>query len=311
MRIAIKGAESAWVIDDIVKDYKKHSRHKIVGINENPDVFWCVNSFSFPQIISQIPSSCTSYLQLHHINELQIEQYDFESFNKADGCIVPNKITEKQAKQYLDIPVYRIPYWVLSKALVKREEEKIAELRRDINPDSKMLIGSFVKDGNGKIGETPKLAKNPELFIEVVESLNKQITGGVKIVLAGYSRKYVTSELTKRNIPFLYFERYIQNISCLYDTLDYYISTSKFEGGPQSVLEASYRQVKILSTPVGLAPEILHSNCLCQTVEEFVNAVKKNVDERDYNYQNVQKYLPNKIVPRFDRLFETGEANEP
>jgi glycosyltransferase involved in cell wall biosynthesis len=308
MRVAVKSPNGRWIIDDIVSDYKKHTKHQIVGLSELPDVFWCANTFSFPHIRDQIPPSCKSYLQLHHINEEQLDEYNFEEFNKANGCIVPNKITEILAKKHLSIPICRLPYWILSRALIPTDKNKIEGLRKELNPENKLLIGSFVKDGNGKIGETPKIAKNPNLLINALELINKQITGGIKVVLAGYSRKYVVVELSRRQIPFVYLERY-SDINSLYDILDYYISTSKFEGGPQSVLEASYRKVKILSTPVGLAPEILHSNCLCQTAEEFVNAVTKNIDEREFNYQSVQAYLPEKIVPRFDELFETGGRN--
>jgi len=308
VRIALKSQEAGWVIDDIVADYKKHSRHEIVGLGDKPDVFWCVNLFSFPQMLGQIPKGCKKYLQMHHINEDQINEYNFDAFNRADACIVPNKITEAQAKKYLDIPIYRIPYWLLSKTMVPSDEEKVAKLRRKQLKGIELLIGSFVKDGNGKYGSTPKIAKNPDLLIEVLEMLNVEVPEGITAILGGHCRKYVASQLDLRGVNRSYLMHY-PDINSLYDILDYYISTSKSEGGPQSILEASYRKIKILSTPVGLAPEILHPNCLCRTAEEFSKAVVQKIDECEYNYQSVQGYLPEKIIPKFDDLFETGELH--
>jgi len=308
MRIALKGQGVGWVVDSIVDDYKKFSRHEIVGLGDKPDVFWCVNLFSFPQMLGQIPKGCKKYLQMHHINEDQIDEYNFDVFNRADVCIVPNKITEAIAKEFLDIPVYRIPYWLLSKTMVPSDKEYVAELRREQLTGIELLIGSFVKDGNGKYGSTPKIAKNPDLLVEVLDRLNLEIPEKIKAVLGGYCRKYVANELDLRGVPCTYLMHY-PDINSLYDILDYYISTSKYEGGPQSVLEASYRKIKILSTPVGLAPEILHSNCLCRTAEEFSKAVVQKIDECEYNYQSVQGYLPEKIIPKFDDLFETGELH--
>lgn len=303
MRIAVQGSDSRWVIDNIVDDYRKYTRHQIVSVNDSPDIFWCVDTFSLEKSIRLIPSSCKTYVQVHHINEAQISDYNFSVLNKAFACIVPNKITEQTIKKYLNIPVHRIPYWVLSSVLQKGNEESINALRKEINFDNKLLIGSFVKDGNGKTGETPKIAKNPEMLVDVLFRLNNHFKGNIGAVLGGYSRKYVVKELERLKIPFVYLERY-KDLNSLYDILDFYVSTSRYEGGPQAVLEASYRKVKILSTPVGLAPEILHVNCLCENALNFVESIIRNIDEREYNYCSVQKYLPDKIVPLFDNLFE-------
>lgn len=301
MRVAIKSQGAGWVIDSIAKDYRKYSRHDIVGIEKDPDVFWSIDLFSFPTIYPSIPKSCKSFVQVHHIDETKIKEYDFATINKATACIVPNKITEKVASKYIKVPIYRIPYWILSQSLKPADEIAKSSLKTILGKDGELLIGSFVKDGNGKKGGTPKGSKGPELLVDILVELSKK--KNIKAVLGGYARDWVVSILIKHNIPYIYLEKY-EDINSLYDCLDYYFVTSRSEGGPQSILEASYRKVKILSTDVGIAPEILHSGCICNSVDDFVDKIVNKEDHTKYNYESVQAYLPEKIISKFDDLFE-------
>jgi hypothetical protein len=83
--------------------------------------------------------------------------------------------------------------------------------------------------------------------------------------------------------------------------VDWYLVTSRVEGGPQSILEASYRKTKILSTMVGLAPEILHPNCLCFNKDDFCCKILSNVNQAEYNYNVVvNNYIPSVLIPKWD-----------
>lgn len=300
MKIALKSQGSGWVIDNIVNDYKKHTRHKIVEICDRPDVIWSIDLFSFPLVVNSVHKKCKKFVHVHHIDESKIEQYPWRAVNKADAIIVPNKITELIVSKYSNIPVHRIPYWLLSDRMKSVDFFSKNYLKDSIGNNYK-LIGSFVKDGNGRYGETPKLSKGPDILIEVLSKLAKEID--IKVVLAGYGRKWILQKLIHNNIKYVYFERY-KDINLLYDCLDYYLVTSRVEGGPQSILETSYRRVKVLSTNVGIASEVLRSNSICNCSDEFVNKVINKFDDIDYNYDSVQNYLPNKVIPIFDNLFE-------
>ena len=300
MKVAIKSQNAGWVLDSIVKDYKKYSRHDIVNLDQDPDVFWSVSLFSYPSIASQIPKGCKKVLQMHHIDESKLGEYNFKVFNTADACLVPNKITEAVAKKYMKIPIVRIPYWLLSFAMSERNDVEIERVKGEIS-DGEILIGSFVKDGNGTVGKTPKLSKGPDILIDVLDKLSQKMK--IKVVLAGYSRQYLIFHLKEKKIPYIYLQKY-KDINTLYDCLDWYLSTSRYEGGPQSVFEASYRNVKILSTRVGIAPEILHPNCICASSEDFVDKVMLGIDEKVYNKDVVKKFTPDKIVPLYDDFFE-------
>jgi len=300
MKIALKSQGSGWVIDNIVNDYKKHTRHKIVGICDAPDVIWSVDLFSFPLIVNSVANKCKKFVHVHHIDESKIEQYPWRAVNKADAIIVPNKITEFIVSKYVNVPVYRVPYWLLSDRMKPVDFFSKKCLKESIGNDCK-LIGSFVKDGNGRYGETPKLSKGPDILVEVLLKLANDFD--IKVVLAGYGRKWLEQRLIRSNIKYVYFERY-KDINSLYDCLDYYLVTSRVEGGPQSILETSYRKIKVLSTNVGIASEVLRSDSICNCSNDFVSKIVNKFDDVDYNYNSVQNYLPNKIIPMFDKLFE-------
>jgi glycosyltransferase involved in cell wall biosynthesis len=72
-----------------------------------------------------------------------------------------------------------------------------------------------------------------------------------------------------------------------YAGLDYYICTSRAEGGPYPVLEAMSCACVVISTPVGVVPEVIKSGengflLNEETIaEDFVNIVKQTA--RDYS----------------------------
>ena len=51
-----------------------------------------------------------------------------------------------------------------------------------------------------------------------------------------------------------------EEINELYNILNLYIVASRYEGGPQSILECSLTRTPIISTDVGIASEILSPN---------------------------------------------------
>lgn len=299
MKIAVKTPNTKWVLDEIAKDFCQYTQHEIVTNFEKADLIWCVDVFSFGSVAK---FNCKKVVSFHHLVEESIKEYNFDQLNEADYFIVPNDITKRDMSSRIKKPIYKLPYWLLSKSIVTRDDYRVRELREAICPNNEILIGSFVKDGNGRDGSTPKIAKNPDLFIKILDGLK---TLNIKVLLAGYAREYVRKHLDRLQIPYVYYPK-CPDLNVLYNCLDWYLVTSKYEGGPQSILEASFRNVKILSTNVGMAPEVLHKDCICNDYIEFVDRIKNNVDHRDYNCNEIlTKYMPYQVVPRYDSLFES------
>ena len=73
----------------------------------------------------------------------------------------------------------------------------------------------------------------------------------------------------------------------------------------EGLKQAPYHKVKILSTDVGLAPEVLHEDCICKNAEDFIQRFNR-VDRVQENYDNVcANYLPKTVIKNLDDFLET------
>ena len=79
-----------------------------------------------------------------------------------------------------------------------------------------------------------------------------------------------------------------QNLNELYNILDLYIVSSRYEGGPQSILETAMTRTPIISTDVGIASEILDKKSIFN-----MNNYKDAVPNTDISYQNAKDEVPN------------------
>lgn len=139
-------------------------------------------------------------------------------------------------------------------------EPKVSPLRRRLGiPDDVTLIGSFQKDSPGWDDSTePKLIKGPDILVEAAQRLHREEE--VYFLLLGPARGYVTSKFDEYGIPYthVYLEDYTE-IPKYYNLLDLYLITSRSEGGPKAIPEGLATGTPLVSTRVGMAPDILTS----------------------------------------------------
>jgi len=124
-------------------------------------------------------------------------------------------------------------------------------------PDGKVVVGSYQKDGNGwKEGLIPKLIKGPDVFCDIVENLAKN--KDIFVLLTGPARGYVKKCLDKAGISYHHdFLKNPNDVSLYYKMTDIYIVASREEGGPKQILESMASGVPIVSTRVGMAPDVI------------------------------------------------------
>ncbi len=290
MNILVQGEGTGWVLDNIVADYKKYTRHNIVS--KNPDLVWCV---SMQKASTVIQYKCKKVISIHHIDKYQYSQYPpiFKYINKYfDYCISPCDSTIIEASCDISIPFMKIPYWVLSDRMNNIDSKSNAE---------QIVIGSFIKDS---WGYKPKMSKGPDVLIKAILQMNQQ--HNIKILLTGIGgRQYVRQALDRAGVKYDFLNN-IADINDAYNQIDWYFITSKYEGGPQSVLECAYRKIKILSTNVGMASDVLHKDCIYNDVNELVVKFNKVVDRTEFNYKSVcDNYTPSKIISYLDDFFDT------
>lgn len=291
MRLYLQKEGSGWIIDNQVSDYARFTRHEVVS--ETPDVAW---GLSLPHVSALRKYNCTKVQTVHHIDEGKIDTYKeiFAYINSdVDFVIVPNKFTKAQAQKYISKPIFELPYWLLSSF-----RDNVPQRSTDINLP--ITIGSFQKDSN--LAGVPKLIKGPDILAEVLKEIHR--THKIRVLLGGFKRKYIISKLEKYGIPYKFKERH-PDVRDLYDKCDWYFVTSRVEGGPQAVLEAPYRGVKILSTDIGMASDVLHPDCICNTVDDFVNKFKSGLDKTDWIKTNIDNnFSPEVVVNRIDNFLE-------
>ena len=128
--------------------------------------------------------------------------------------------------------------------------------RLGIRPEQ-VVIGSFQKDGVGwGEGLEPKLIKGPDVFLQVIDRLRKQVP--LFVLLTGPARGYVRRGLEQMGVAYrhVYLNSYAE-VAPYYHPLDLYLVTSREEGGPKAVMESMATGVPLVSTRVGMAADLI------------------------------------------------------
>lgn len=163
-------------------------------------------------------------------------------------------------------------------------------------PADAFCIGSFHKDGTGwEEGLEPKHIKGPDVFLKVIERLRNNYK--VHVLLTAPARGYVIQGLEKMGIP--YTHHVLKDYPAIvdyYHALDAYIVPSREEGGPSGVLEALACGVPLVSTRVGLAPDVVEhdvSGLLLESedVEGLAASLASLVDSKQEAHRLAQNGL--------------------
>ena len=149
------------------------------------------------------------------------------------------------------------------------DEQKTARVSLNI-PDHVFLIGSFQKDGEGwGEGLKPKLIKGPDLLAGALSFL-KESGVPIFLLLTGPARGFVKNVCDALGVPFLH--RRVKSHAELvefYHALDCYIVSSREEGGPMGLTEAMSSGVPVVSTRVGMAPDVISNNRNGFLIDDF------------------------------------------
>lgn len=199
-----------------------------------------------------------------HISEQDSYRTRFISFlnSAVDRVHTASSITEQKLLRFgiQKKKLIRIALDVDLKSFFPLEEKEKKLLRKQLGlPTDTILIGSFQKDGNGwGLGLEPKLIKGPDIFCDAVETIAKKYP--IHIVLTGPARGYVKRRLEQSNIPFshTYLKNYAE-VARYFQAIDLYLICSREEGGPKAILESMATGVPLVSTRVGMAPDIIEN----------------------------------------------------
>jgi glycosyltransferase involved in cell wall biosynthesis len=178
----------------------------------------------------------------------------------------------------LGLPAIHIPYTIDPDLFFPINDK--AALRREFGiPKDAYVIANFHRDTEGADLRTPKVQKNPEFMIATLRRLREQRIP-FHVLIAGPRRHWIREALRHEGMAFTFVGKEVggddfgsnildrATLNRLYNAADLYLIPSRWEGGPQSAMEAAACGCKILSVPIGVGRDILEPKSLFRTSAE-------------------------------------------
>jgi len=259
MKIFALKPNEDWVVDRMVDEWYAANPDISTHDPNEADIIWLTAGWCWKHIPRHLLESKIVVCSVFHIDPDKFgpdAQRDFlarEQF--VDWYHTISGPSAAQISERAQKPVYIQPFWINQRLWCPLPKADCRE-KHDLPKDG-YLIGSFQRDTEGHDLITPKLAKGPDIFCDVVEELAKK-KKKLSVVLGGWRRQYVIKRLETAGIQYKYFERPdFKTVNELYNALDLYVVGSRYEGGPQALFECAANQTPIISTPVGYAQSVL------------------------------------------------------
>lgn len=291
-----------WICDRFVDEWDSMSPKATMNPGE-ADVIWLLSDWCWRRVPRRMLEQKRVVTTVHHIVPSKFDATARADFAERDEITtvyhVPCEPTRQQVSLLTDKPIHVIPFWVNGSIWRRHEGSQRDTLRRVYAlPPHAYLIGSFQRDTEGSDLVSPKLEKGPDIFCDAIIEIAAH-RSDVFVVLGGWRRQYVEGRLLAAGVPYKKFERSTLNvIKDLYCTLDMYLVTSRYEGGPQAIVECAALEVPIVSTPVGMAQSILHQTSVGPNVTTLI-------PNTEHARQMVEPLLLPKGLDAFHNLFET------
>lgn len=241
---------------------------------------------AWPAAVSAIPAGAlcgkTVVCQADNPPAFYLGDDVFAAAAKRVSLWIPRSGEALSQFRCLGLPAARVPYCV--DPGVFRPLSDRAAIRRSLGlPEKAFVIGNFHRDSEGADLGRPKRQKGPDLFLQIARGLKERVPGMV-VLLAGPRRHWLLRVLRAADIPVVFagrepgegddFQDNVlprERLNELYQALDVCVVSSRWEGGPYSVLEALAAGTPVISTPVGTARDVLPQACLFRSVGEAVD----------------------------------------
>ena len=276
-----------WICDRIAEEWIKYNPDINVDDPNEADVLWVLAAWGWTQIDHKLLKEKKVVLTIHHIVPHKFDKQKYDEFKFRDQFVdayhTPNKKTALMVRNLTDKPIYVIPYWYNEELWYADEKSRCRDTLK--LPEKKFIVGSFQRDTEGNT-DLPKLEKGPDLFCDFLEKIKDK--KDLHVLLGGWRRGYIINRLKEMNIDYTFFEKApIDKIRDMYNSCDLYVVASRFEGGPQAILEASATKVPIISRDVGIATEVLSPYCI---LDIPLQADLPSDRETEFNFNNVKKF---------------------
>lgn len=303
MKIFVLAPQEDWICDRLVNEWYDNFSDMSTKNIHDADIIWLLAGWCWNHIPVDMLKNKKIVVTEHHIVPEKFTEEKYKNFLVRDQFVdcyhVPNKKTKSLLSQITKKRIEVISYWYNNK-LWYPTDKSVARKKLNFS-NEKYYVGSFQRDTEGYDLKTPKLEKGPDLFCDYLIR-NKAKLKNLHVILAGWRRQYVENRLIEAGIEYTIFEKTgIDNIRDLYACCDLYIVSSRYEGGPQAVIEAAAMKVPIISTDVGIASSVLSNKCVIDISNDYYEPKEKDVN---YGYKKVNTLVIEKHGRNFINLFE-------
>ena len=210
------------------------------------------------------------------------------------------------------------------------EDGDLQALRRQLGlPADAYVIGNFHSDTAFTLGpDRPKWQKGPDVFAEIVRRVHER-EPRVCVLLAGPRRHWLRRRLKACGVRVFFAGREFKGddfaanilqrsqLNRLYNLLDLCLVSSRWEGGPHSILEACFAKTKVLSTRVGISEDVLEEASVFDTIPEAVSRICDDILSRMLDATREPQYrrvlaenTPQKLADALRRIYK-GFPQEP
>ncbi len=335
VKVFLTGGDSQnWALDDDLRLTRQALQNvvELVKLSESQVVhtMWWSGLKHVPhsmlvgkQIVSQVPGEPFRYYRNPQYSQVA---------NMVGSWITPTKLAQKQL-QSVGVNSALIPYVVNMEIFkpISPFSDELISLKKKLNiPDNAYLIGNFHRDTEGRDLASPKLVKGPDVLAEMARAL-KQRGYPIHFLLAGPRRFWLRQRLTDYGIPYTFVGKITpdrddisvnnlrqEKINLLYNLLDLCVVTSRSEGAPRSILEAVAAKRKIISSRVGIAPDILDSACIFDSPDAGIDLIARDIRQNslarhiENSYQRVrERHQPQSILPLLAEFYANIENVTP
>lgn len=318
-RVYVLPPGESWICDRFVSEWYQHNSDISTDDPRKADVIWALADWAWNQLPYDLLKNKKVITSVHHIVPDKFGARELEDFSRRDAVTdlyhVPCGHTEAQVRQVQQsigstVKVISRPFWVNDRLWNSRGSRGVLKEKYLSSYDipGTFWISSFQRDTEGHDLKSPKLEKGPDIFCDVIERFHSK-NKGVKVLLGGWRRQYVMSRLRDAGITYVYFERpSIEVVRDLYAMTDLYVIGARHEGGPQSVVECAAMKIPVISTDVGLVPEILHPDVVYDASRsETIDRAYKKANEKDvldFSQSRVSEHFLEKSFPHYRKMIE-------
>lgn len=242
-----------------------------------------VHAAWWPALLSYSPAALRNKIVICFADNppaFYLTQRDFSAAAQRVDCWVARSREAFEQFRALDLRVGMAPYCA-DPAIFRPLPEAAAAIRSKWGiPADAFVVGNFHRDSEGADLARPKMQKGPDIFLEIAVRLVRQAPRTM-VLLAGPRRHWLLRQLRENGIPHVFagkppseaddYERNIldrSELNELYQALDVTVISSRWEGGPYTVLEALLAGRPVISSPVGMARDVLPETHIYRSPEE-------------------------------------------